>query len=166
MTDDVVTLSPIRRLAATLDLPQPDPTASLPVLWHWLFCLPDEPTAELGADGHPRHGPIGPHVEGRRRLYAGGRLEFHTPIRVGDLIRRDSRIGRLVEKTGRSGPLAFLTWVHEWSTESGLAITEHQDLVYTDADPVVPTTLVVRSRSGPGPSRSLPTSAPCSGFRR
>lgn len=138
MSTDVVTLSPVRRLAATLDLPVPDADAPLPPLWHWLFCLPDEPTARLGTDGHPMHGRISARVEGVRRMYAGGEFEFHDEIRIGDTLRRQSRVERVVEKDGRSGPLAFLTWVHEWSTERAPAVTERQHLVYTDASPTVP----------------------------
>lgn len=139
MSIDVVTLSPVRRLAATLDLPEPDPDAPLPPLWHWLFCLPDEPTASLGADGHPMHGRISARVEGIRRMYAGGEFEFHDEIRIGDTLSRESRVERVVEKDGRNGPLAFLTWIHEWSTGRAPAVTERQHLVYTDTPPTVPT---------------------------
>jgi 3-methylfumaryl-CoA hydratase len=138
MSTDVVTLSPVRRLAATLDLPEPHERSPLPPLWHWLFCLPDEPTARLGADGHPLHGRISARVEGVRRMYAGGEFEFHDEVRIGDELSRRSRLERVVEKDGRNGPLAFLTWVHEWSTGRAPAVTERQHLVYTDSPPAIP----------------------------
>ena len=49
---DVLTVALAQRHAATLDLPMP-PQAALPGI-HWCLCLPDAPTAQLGADGHPR----------------------------------------------------------------------------------------------------------------
>jgi 3-methylfumaryl-CoA hydratase len=138
LTDDVVTSGPVQRMAATLDQTAPDEHSPLPMLWHWLFCLPDEPTAVLGPDGHPAHGFITDRVEGRRRMYAGGRFTIHDAIRVGDRIQRLSKVEAVTEKDGRTGPLAFLTVRHDWSTDRGPAITEYQDIVYTDTPPSAP----------------------------
>src|SRR5262249_48879168 len=65
-----------------------------------------------------------------RRMWAGGRLEFHHPLRIGDAATRISTITAITQKEGRSGPLVFVTVRHEISTVAGLSLVEEQDLVY------------------------------------
>ena len=48
-------------------------------------------------------------------MWAGSRLEFLKPLRVGAEVTRVSRIEDVVLKEGRSGPLAFVTVRHELS---------------------------------------------------
>jgi 3-methylfumaryl-CoA hydratase len=57
-------------------------------------------------------------------MWAGSRLEFHRPLRVGDEIARVSRIVCFQEKQGRSGALVFVVVRHEINTPDGLALTE------------------------------------------
>ena len=66
-------------------------------------------------------------------MWAGGRLEFHHPLQVGDEITRRSRITQIDAKEGRSGRLVFVTVRHEVSNARGLAISEEHDIVYRDA---------------------------------
>ncbi|HYD69819.1 FAS1-like dehydratase domain-containing protein, partial [Azospirillum sp.] len=68
-----------------------------------------------------------------RRMWAGGDLQFHGPIRLGEAIRRRSTIGEVEHKAGRSGDLVFVKVVHEVSTERGPAVREVHDIVYRDA---------------------------------
>ncbi len=65
-------------------------------------------------------------------MWAGGRLEFHHPLRAGQEIARRSRIVDVKYKEGRSGPLVFVVVRHEIRTAEGLALTEEHDIVYTD----------------------------------
>jgi 3-methylfumaryl-CoA hydratase len=125
---DQITATPIAALSATLDRqdPPPQPGDSLPPLWHWLYFLPLHRQSELGPDGHAERGGFLPPVPLPRRMWAGGRFEFHRPLRVGETIKRNSRIQDVKFKEGRSGPLAFVVVRHEL----GSAITEEQDLVY------------------------------------
>ena len=64
----------------------------LPPLWHWYAFPPEEKTAALGADGHPQRGLKGdragflPPVPFERRMWAGGKLSFHAPLRIGEPI--------------------------------------------------------------------------------
>lgn len=129
-THDIVAATPVRGLAATFDRPAPDDT--LPPLWHWLFFLPQAPMAEVGADGHPRRGGFLPPIDLPRRMWAGGRLVFHDPPRIGDAITRTSTLLKVSEKAGKSGAMAFVTVRHEVSTSRGLAIEEEQDIVYLE----------------------------------
>ena len=132
---DTVTAAPVRMLRATLDLPPDDGVAELPPLWHWLYFLPSARQSELGPDGHPRRGGFLPPVPLPRRMWAGGQLEFFSPLRVGDAIRRVSTIDDVKFKSGRTGELCFVRVRHEVSSPRGLALREFHDIVYRP-DPV------------------------------
>jgi len=133
--DDLVTATPVAALSATLDRedPPPLPGAELPPLWHWLYFTPLTRASELGPDGHALRGGFLPPVALPRRMWAGGRLTFHHPLRIGEAITRVSRIIRVSGKAGRSGSLVFVTVRHEISDARGEAITEEHDIVYREA---------------------------------
>ncbi|MFN3571480.1 MAG: MaoC family dehydratase N-terminal domain-containing protein, partial [Polaromonas sp.] len=103
---DTVTATPVRALSATLDRDDADPVAGtpLPELWHWLYFLPVARQSGLGPDGHPQRGGFLPPVPLPRRMWAGGRLQWHQQVlQVGDAITRSSRIESVTHKSGRSG---------------------------------------------------------------
>jgi len=131
---DVITLTPVAALSATLDREDPPPQAgdALPPLWHWLYFLPIYRQSEVGDDGHPRRGGFLPPVPLPRRMWAGSRLQFHHPLRVGDAISRVSAIVDVSHKEGRSGPLVFVLVRHEISNAAGVALSEEHDIVYRD----------------------------------
>ena len=131
---DQVTPAPIAGLSAALDRddPPPEPGEPLPPLWHWLYFLPLTKQSELGPDGHTARGGFLPPVDLPRRMWAGSRLEFLRPLRVGDAITRVSRIESVKEKAGRMGPLVFVMVRHEISNQGGLAIIDEQDIVFRD----------------------------------
>ncbi len=129
---DHVTAAPAAALSATLDRedPPPQPGDPLPPLWHWLYFLPLHRQSELAPDGHAGRGGFLPPVPLPRRMWAGSRLEFHRPLRVGERIERTSRIADVKFKQGRSGPLVFVLVRHEIRTAEGLALEEEHDIVY------------------------------------
>ena len=131
---DLVTPAPVVGLSAALDRDDPAPNTGdvLPPLWHWLYFLPMTRHSELGPDGHTRRGGFLPPVELPRRMWAGGRLEFFAPLRIGDKIKRVSKIISIKHKQGRSGELLFILVRHEISGPNGLAITEEHDIVFRD----------------------------------
>ena len=131
---DVITPVPVAALAATLDRedPPPQPGDALPPLWHWLYFLPVHRQSELGADGHAQRGGFLPPVPLPRRMWAGGRLEFHRPLRVGEPVTRVSRILDVKGKQGRTGELVFVLVRHEISDAEGVALTEEHDIVYRE----------------------------------
>jgi len=131
---DQVTPAPIAALSATLERKSPELAAGglLPPFWHWLYFLPIHRQSELDQDGHLQRGEFLPPVPLPRRMWAGSRLEFHRPLRVGDRISRASLISDVTYKEGRSGPLVFVTVRHQISNSGGLAVTEHQDLVFRE----------------------------------
>lgn len=131
---DQITPTPIAALAATLDRDDPFPRAGdrLPLLWHWLYFLPLHNQSELGPDGHAKRGGFVPPVPLPRRMFAGGRLEFFRPLRVGENITRVSRVVDVTQKQGRQGPLIFVLVRHEISSGGIVAMTEEHDIVYRD----------------------------------
>jgi 3-methylfumaryl-CoA hydratase len=131
---DLATADPLRRFAALLDRDDrlPNQGEDLPALAHWLYFLPHYRQSDLQSDGHGKLGGFLPPIPLPRRMWAGSRLVFHVPLRVGDVMTRRSKIVKLDLKEGRSGRLVFLSLEHEISTERGIAITELQDLVYRD----------------------------------
>ena len=131
---DVIHPQPVARMHATLDRPgaTPQPGDPLPHAWHWLFFHEAAPLRELGRDGHAARGEFLPPVALPRRLWAGGRLEFSAPIRIGESINKRSAIKSVVRKTGRTGELCFVTVRHEFLCGSTLKMTEEHDVVYRE----------------------------------
>ena len=130
---DSVTAAPVRALSATLDREDADPVpgTALPELWHWLYFLPMARHSGIGPDGHPERGGFLPPVPLPRRMWAGGRLQWHQqPLQVGDAVTRTSTIGSVKHKSGRSGDLVFVLVKHEVRSTQGLALSEEHDIVY------------------------------------
>jgi len=134
---DMVTATPCAALSATLDRAAERPAlgTALPSLWHWLYFLPLHRQSEIGPDGHAMRGGFLPPVPLPRRMWAGSQFEFHRPLRIGDRLKRVSRIENVTEKSGRSGKLVFVKVRHEVSGEDDVspALTEFHDIVYRDA---------------------------------
>jgi 3-methylfumaryl-CoA hydratase len=154
--EDTVTAAPLAGLSATLDrLEDPAPIDGTPVppLAHWLYFLPQAPAHEIGADGHPKRGGFLPPVPLPRRMWAGGRLTFSHPIRVGEKITRRSTIASVEAKHGRSGALVFVTVRHEISNALGLAIAEEHDIVYRDNPE--PRAALASSAPAPAPTAAM-----------
>ncbi|MFP6559040.1 MaoC family dehydratase N-terminal domain-containing protein [Paraburkholderia sp. B3] len=122
---------PAAAFAAMLD--RPAPQAVLPPLWHWFHFLQAAPRSQQGPDGHPRRGGFLPPVPLPRRMWAGGRLRFLAPVKIGERAVRESTIAAIEDKTGRSGRLVFVTVQHCISMAGELCIEEEQDIVYREA---------------------------------
>jgi 3-methylfumaryl-CoA hydratase len=134
---DIVTAHLVRGLRATLfmEIGEPKPGDAAPFTAHWCLAQPVYPMSQLGPDGHPTRGGFLPPVPLPRRMWAGGELEFIDTLRVGDEMKRSSRISDVTMKTGSTGPLCFVSVQHEVTTPRGVAIRERQDIVYRDVAP-------------------------------
>ncbi|WP_232332832.1 FAS1-like dehydratase domain-containing protein [Novosphingobium aquimarinum] len=99
-----------------------------------LCFLPDDLQSAIDVDGHPKRGGFLPPIPLPRRMWAGGRLEFLAPLRIGEKLERISTIAAIKQKTGATGQLMFVTVRHEISGGGGLAVIEEQDLVYREAE--------------------------------
>ena len=153
--EDIITPAPLRALSATLDRDDALPVVGtdLPPLWHWLFFLPHHRQSEIGPDGHAKRGGFLPPVPLPRRMWAGGRLQWHAPLKVGDAVKRVSTIQSVTHKAGRTGDLLFVLVKHDVFNAHGLCLTEEHDIVYRPAaqasDPV-PAPLAASSLIEPG----------------
>jgi 3-methylfumaryl-CoA hydratase len=124
---------PMIRLAALLDHAEsPWGKNELPPLAHWLYFLSHARQSALGEDGHPQRGGLLPEVPLPRRMWAGGRLEWHNPLPVGAALSRRSTLTKISPKAGKSGSMVFVTVQHEIFADGRLAVTEEQDIVYRD----------------------------------
>ncbi len=141
---------------ATLDRDDPFPREGDPAPpgFHWTLFPPVARQSELGRDGHPKRGGFLPPIALPRRMWAGSRLRFHQPLRVGERVEQVSVIERVEEKRGRAGPLVFVTVRHTISGASGAAVEDEQDLVYRGA------------QAGGGAAAPAPEPAPVGSFRR
>lgn len=139
--DDLVALNSARRMAALLD---GDGSAikagsELPGHWYQVLFSPFDPQAKLAADGHPAKGDFLPPVPLPRRMFAGRRVRFLGPLRVGDAVTRVSTIRSITPKTGRSGEMCFVTVHHAIHGGDGRQLVdEEQDIVYRSAPSAAP----------------------------
>ncbi|NND67102.1 MAG: acyl-CoA dehydrogenase [Halioglobus sp.] len=130
-----IAAEPAKRLAAILDRTDASfaEGAPLPPLCHWLHFNDAVPQSQLGIDGHPQKGGFLPPVALPRRMWAGGSLRFHAALRVGDEVRRNTRIDGITPRRGRSGDLVFVTLQHKLFRNAELLVEEQQDIVYREA---------------------------------
>jgi len=133
---DIVSEDLARKYHATFDYPgaAPELGSIVPRLIHFCLAQPAAPTAALGADGHPARGGFLPPVPLPRRMWAGGAFVFHGDLRVGDAVKRVSRITDVVLKEGRSGLLCFVTVEHRIEANGVPVLEERQDIVYRDLE--------------------------------
>ena len=138
---DVMDLSRARALQATLgmvpDLEQNDP---LPPFFHQIYFWTALPLDQLGRDGHPARGQgVIPDLGLPRRMWAGGNLTFHAPLRLGSPATCETRLIDATRKSGRSGPLGIISIELNYTQNGILCVTEQRDLIYReDADTNAP----------------------------
>lgn len=128
--DDNVDVGHIERIAIALGADVPKAGDVLPLLWHWGLFVKPAPYDSVGRDGHPVTGGFLPPAENRNRMWAGGRVQFLHPVRVGTPAVRKSTILAITEKEGRSGKLMFVTVQHEIIQDHVVCLSEEQDIVY------------------------------------
>jgi 3-methylfumaryl-CoA hydratase len=133
---DVVTANIVGKFQATFDREPDDlqPGSVAPRLLHFCLGQPAALTRLLAEDGHPQRGSFLPPVPLPRRMWAGGSLSFHDDLRIGDTMRRVSRIEDVVLKEGRTGLLCFVTVKHEIERHGQPILSETQDVVYRGPD--------------------------------
>jgi hydroxyacyl-ACP dehydratase HTD2-like protein with hotdog domain len=117
----------------------------IPALWHWMLFQRWARADALREDGGAQaEGFLPPFGHLPRRVAAGGRLRFLRPLRVGDRIRRTSRIRNIADKAGKAGPMVLLTISRVVTVAGEVAIDEEQDVIYL----------------GPASAPSAPAAAP------
>ncbi len=128
----------VKRWLGTLDRAAPA-DGSVPQAYHWCLCLPDAPTAILGADGHPLREDSDdsflPPIPLPRRMWAASKVEFLAPLRPGQSVMRSSKVTAINEKQGGTGKLVFAEVVHETQGDGALAVRETQTIVFREPAP-------------------------------
>ncbi|MGY1601592.1 hypothetical protein [Geodermatophilus sp. SYSU D00815] len=109
---------------------QPAPGELVPPLWHWFHFLEWTAQSRVGADGHLSDGTYLPPLPDRRRMIAGGSWRREAPLRYGVPTRRRRRLLAATAKTGRSGPLLFVTVRSELWQHGRRCVAEDADVVY------------------------------------
>lgn len=136
-------LDPARAVALhqTLGLAGEPPQSgdALIPFWHYIYFWQAERAEQLGPDGHPKTGGFIPDLGLPRRMWAGGDLTFHAPLRIGSPAEKSSSVTNVKETEGKSGKLAIVTVSHEIHQNGVLCVKEEQSLVYREAaDPNAP----------------------------
>ena len=104
----------------------------MPGFFHHVYFWEPLPAGALGRDGHPARGGLVPDLGLPRRMWAAGRLVRHAPLRLGIRATRQTTVEGVTRKSGRSGPLGFVTLRHDIRQRGQLCVTEWQELVYRD----------------------------------
>lgn len=151
MTEERVTdvMDPARAFMASLGHDRTIAAGdALPPFFHQLYFWTPQPPQRLGRDGHPQVGGLVPDMGLPRRMWAGGRLAFAGPLIAGQAAEKRTICESREHKTGRTGPLGFVTLRHEIRQAGKLCVTEWQDLVYREdptADAPKPKPLMART---------------------
>ena len=153
---DDASASTFRRFAGLLDAPDAarDP-AVVPSLGHWLLFLPDAPQSQIGPDGHPRRGGFLPPIDLPNRLWAGSTVRLLRDIPVGSRVQRRTTISGIDAKTGRSGPLVFVSLLHEILVGDEVAVEDRQGVAYRSTLPSSDATPVSRDARTPDRVRTV-----------
>jgi 3-methylfumaryl-CoA hydratase len=102
----------------------------LPPFFHHIYFWDARAPDLLGRDGHPKVGDgLIPDLGLPRRMWAGGQLQFFNPLRCGTPAQKHSHCIEATHKTGRTGPLAFVTLQHDIEQDGTVCVTERQTLV-------------------------------------
>ncbi len=137
-TEDHLTEERAEFLTALLDRDAP-PAEGTPVMPSWSFVLfaPPVRRRDSGRDGHPGGNVLNLPVGADRRMWAKSEMRVERPMRVGERMRRVTRVADIARKEGRSGTLLFVTLDHEISgmEPEGARMTDRQTIVYRDAVP-------------------------------
>ena len=71
-------------------------------------------------------------------MFAGGRVRTHRPLRLGREAARTTWVANTLEKTGRTGPLTFVTVRNDISQDGQVVIEDEQDIVYRAGEATLP----------------------------
>ena len=121
------------RMAVTLDrVPAFASGDALPMAWQWLYFHDIVRASQLGDEGHPELGVTMPPVPLPRRMWAAGRITSLAPLLLGTEAVRTSTISAITPKQGSTGPLIFVTVLHEFASEGTVCLKEEQTIVYRE----------------------------------
>jgi 3-methylfumaryl-CoA hydratase len=124
---------PIKAMAAVFNYNSNDKNfKKVPYGWHWLYFLNLPLQKNLGHDGHEKRVGFMPPIDLPIRMYAGGKINYHSPILIGEKLKKTSSIVSIENKKGSTGNLIFLKINHKISNKKEVFINEDQNLVYRE----------------------------------
>ena len=133
--EDIVTQRLIDEFRSTLapNLFTPTNSDECPPGLHWCIALPAQDTGKLGPDGAEAKGTFLPPIPLPRRMWAGGKVETFTPLRLNDHVSRTTTITDVKNREGKTGVLCFVSVTHDIKSNGVLAIRERHDILYREA---------------------------------
>jgi len=120
------------RLALGRSEPEYHEGDSLPPAWLALYFQNSTATDALRPDGSPRDTGVMPPVPLSRRMFAGERVQLHAKLRLGEAVRRETRLADITLKRGGTGMLVFATVTTSVFGSDGLAVEEERRTVFRD----------------------------------
>ena len=140
--EDVIDSTRLAQAAAMLGLGEDGEAAALaqgaclPPLFHLFYGNNTSDAGRLDHDGHEALGRFIPDVTTagnfHRRMWAAGDMRFSGKMRTGERLKRQSTIRNIEAKTGKTGPLIFVTVDRVLETASG-QVDEVRTIVYREA---------------------------------
>ena len=131
---DVLLPGPANLLRLAFGRPEPEMKGgdTLPPAWLTLYFLPQYGPAQLRPDGSPRDAGVVPPMPMPRRMFAGERVRFHRPLRLGESVRRETTLADISLKSGGTGTLVFATVVNRVFGADGLAVEDERRTVFRE----------------------------------
>jgi len=131
---DVIHAGPANFLRAALGRAEPEFRDGdvLPPAWLTLYFLPKLAPEALRPDGSPRDAGVVPALGLPRRMFAGERVRFHAPVRIGETLRRETRLADISVKQGGTGTLVFATITSRVYGPGGLALEDERRTVFRE----------------------------------
>jgi 3-methylfumaryl-CoA hydratase len=109
------------------------PAGEAPLGLHWCLSPPTAPTAELGPDGHPPRAHLVSTTDFPRRMWVGGALDLHAPLRSCQRVTRTTTLAPVEVKSGTTGQWCLSGADHRFEADGALLLTEHQDIAFRPA---------------------------------
>jgi 3-methylfumaryl-CoA hydratase len=131
---DVIHAGPANFLRLAFGRPEPEFRDGdlLPPAWLGLYFLPRVSSDALRPDGSPRDTGVVPPLSLPRRMFAGERVSLHAPVRIGETVRRETRLADISVKHGGTGSLVFATVTSRVYGPEGLALEEERRTVFRE----------------------------------
>src|SRR5439155_1407584 len=168
-TTDLIHAGPARFLRRALARPHPEfregdllPPASLA-----LYFLPSVESHARRPHGSPQDTGGVPPMAMPRRMFAGERVRYHGAVRVGETVRRETRLADISVKHGGTGTLEFATVTSRVYGPQGIALEDERRTVFRDEVKVGESNQAPRRDAAPTdvPWRQLVTPDPVMLFR-
>ena len=140
--EDTIDATRLAQAAAMLGLGEDGQAAALaqgaclPPMFHLFYGNNTSDAGRLDHDGHEALGRFIPDVTKagafHRRMWAAGDIRFQGVLKTGQRLKRQSTIRAIDKKTGKTGPLIFVTVDRALETATG-RVDETRTIVYREA---------------------------------